>query len=279
MDMHEREGETARGEPSLLGETRQLLRRLEGLGEVTAPASIIPAVLGRVGLADVYFSLGSAIGPVFVAFNDQGISAVMPAMGPSGFEEAFRARFGRPARRIDRPPAPLARAMAAQLAGDHPHGLRFDLRGLSEFEQAVLRKALEIPRGEVRPYVWIAAEIERPGGSRAVGQALGHNPIPLLIPCHRVVRSDGRTGGYALGLEAKRAMLLSEGVELDRLEELAESRVRYYGSDTTHIFCYPTCRHARRVSDAHLVTFKSGAEALGAGYRPCKVCRPAVAAV
>ncbi len=165
MDIHEHEQGTAVSKASSLGETRQLLRRLEGLGEVKAPASIIPAVLGRVGLADAYFSLESAIGPVFVAFNDRGISAVMPAMGPSGFEEAFQARTGRRARRIDRPPGELARAMAAQLAGARPHGLHFDLRGLSEFEQAVLRKALEIPRGEVRPYVWIAAEIERPGGS------------------------------------------------------------------------------------------------------------------
>ena len=60
-------------------------------------------------------------------------------------------------------------------------------------------KALEIPRGEVRPYGWIAAEIGRPKAVRAVGTALGHNPVPLIVPCHRVVRSDGMIGQYSLG--------------------------------------------------------------------------------
>jgi O-6-methylguanine DNA methyltransferase len=154
--------------------------------------------------------------------------------------------------------------------------VHFDLRGLSEFERAVLLKALEIPRGEVRPYAWIAREIGRPKAVRAVGTALGHNPVPLLIPCHRVVRSDGRIGDYALGSDAKRAILRAEGVEPADLETLARAGVRYYGSDTTHIFCFPTCRHARRVTDKHRVLFHGEEEALRAGYRPCKVCRPMV---
>lgn len=257
------------------GETRQLLRQLASLGQVKAPSSIIPSVLGRVGMADVYFSLPSPIGPIFVAYNDAGVSAVMPAEDPGRFEEAFHARFGRTARRTDRPSNALARAIEARLASDHPAALRFDLRGLSEFEQAVLLKALEIPRGEVRPYAWIAAEIERPRAVRAVGTALGRNPIPLLIPCHRVVRSDGRSGDYVFGAEAKRALLQSEGIQPALLEKLGASGHRYHGSDTTHIFCYPTCQHAKRITEEHRVAFKSGAEAVAAGYRPCKVCRPA----
>ncbi|HET8632425.1 MAG TPA: methylated-DNA--[protein]-cysteine S-methyltransferase, partial [Thermomicrobiales bacterium] len=152
--------------------------------------------------------------------------------------------------------------------------LEFDLRGLSEFERAVLLKALDIPRGQVRPYAWVAREIGRPGAVRAVGTALGHNPIPLLIPCHRVVRSDGRPGDYAFGGAAKRAVLAAEGVAPEDLEALASAGVRYYGSDTTHIYCFPTCHHARRVTDRHRVTFASAREAAAAGYRPCLVCRP-----
>ena len=268
-------------EQHTLAETRQLIEGLAALGGVQAPASIIPAVLGRLGIdeaPDAYLALDTAIGRVYVAYNRQGISAVMRADDAAQFEERFRARFGRSAAPDAGAPPRLAEAVRERLAGVGRTGdLRFDLRGLSEFEQAVLRKALEIPRGEVRPYAWIAAEIDRPQAVRAVGSALGHNPIPLLIPCHRVVRSDGRIGSYAFGSEAKRALLEAEGAQPERLEELAAGGIRYYGSDTTHIFCYPTCRHARRVTAAHLVTFRSGAEAAAAGYRPCKVCRPAEA--
>jgi O-6-methylguanine DNA methyltransferase len=256
-------------------ETRQLLRQLADLGDVQAPSSIIPTVLARVGLSDVYLSLEAPIGCVFVAFNDHGISALMAEEEPAHFEEAFRARFGRSVRRTDQPPHALAQAITAQLSGKRAKALRFDLRGLTEFEQAVLLKALEIPWGQVRPYAWIAKEIGRPRAVRAVGSALGRNPIPLLIPCHRVVRSDGRIGHYIFGSEAKRTLLQTEGVQPSRLEQWAATGERYDGSDTTHIFCYPTCQHAKRISDEHRVTFKSAAEAVATGYRPCKVCRPA----
>ena len=139
----------------------------------------------------------------------------------------------------------------------------------------MLLKALEIPRGEVRSYSWIAREINRPGAVRAVGTALATNPIPLLIPCHRVVRRDGRIGDYAFGSDAKRAMLRFEGVVPETLEQLAMSGVRYVGSDTTGIFCFPTCRHARRVTEPHKMRFPSLAAAQAAGYRPCLICRPA----
>ena len=122
-------------------------------------------------------------------------------------------------------------------------------------------KALEIPRGEVRPYGWIAAEIGRPKAVRAVGTALGHNPVPLIVPCHRVVRSDGMIGQYSLGgPENKRTILAEEGANPDELEALARAGVRYFGSDTTRIYCLPTCRDARRVTARHLVHFPSATE-------------------
>jgi O-6-methylguanine DNA methyltransferase len=163
------------------------------------------------------------------------------------------------------------------LRGEKEEGLSYDLRGLTEFQRAVLLKALEIPRGEVRPYAWIAREIGHPGAVRAVGSALANNPVPLLIPCHRVVRSDGVVGNYALGREAKQTLLRVEGVDAQELERLALSGVRYYGSDSTRVYCFPTCHHARRITDRHRVPFGSVEEAAAAGYRPCRVCRPAVA--
>lgn len=257
-----------------MDEERKLVKELRAMGEADAPGTIIPAVLRRVGLVDAYFTIEAPLGLVFVAYNRLGVSAVMPAASAAAFERAFRARFGRPVSAEREPPAALVRAVERRLAGQRPARLAFDLRGVPDFEQAVLHKALEIPYGEVRPYGWIAREIGQPEASRAVGAALGRNPVPLLIPCHRVIRSDGGLGGYGLGLPAKRAILAAEGVDLTAMAALARTGVRYHGSNTTHIYCYPTCRHARRVGELHRVSFRSAAEAQAAGYRPCQVCRP-----
>lgn len=77
------------------------------------------------------------------------------------------------------------------------------------FQRAVLDAARSIPRGEVRTYGWVASKIGRRGAARAVGQALGANPLPLVIPCHRVVAA-GAGGGYGGGLEAKEYLLALE---------------------------------------------------------------------
>ncbi len=103
-------------------------------------------------------------------------------------------------------------------------------------------KALEIPTGEVRPYSWIAKEIGHPGAVRAAGTALAKNPVPLLIPCHRVVRSDGQIGKYSLGgARNKRTLLELEGAHPETLEKLAASGVRYLGNSKGMHYCYPTC--------------------------------------
>jgi methylated-DNA-[protein]-cysteine S-methyltransferase len=90
---------------------------------------------------------------------------------------------------------------------------------LTPFEAAVLRATAAIPAGQVRTYGQIAAAVGRPGAARAVGQALAHNPAPVRIPCHRVVRADGHLGGYsgAGGREEKRALLAAEGADVQRL--------------------------------------------------------------
>jgi O-6-methylguanine DNA methyltransferase len=256
------------------GGWRMLAEGLHGL-RAEPPPTLRPAVLERVGLADAYTSIDGPAGPLLVAYNGRGISATAPAAEEAGFAERFPTRFGRPLRRADRPPARLV-AQVERLLTPGRRGVpqRWDLRGTSEFEQAVLAKAQEIPAGQVRPYAWVAGELGRPAAVRAVGAALGRNPIPVLIPCHRVVGSDGRLTGYAWGVGYKRALLAAEGADPDALERLARRGTRFFGSDTTGIYCYPTCAHARRVSDAHLMTFRGAAEARAAGYRPCLVCRP-----
>lgn len=250
---------------------------LAGLRE-PAPPGLAHATLVAVGLADDYAVMESPIGPLRVAWNARGVSTVEGAPDDGTFETRFLARTGRVARRRDALPEALARKIERRLAGDRHNRIDLDLRGSTEFERAVWMKALEIPRGEVRPYGWIAAEIGRPRAVRAVGTALGHNPVPLIVPCHRVVRSDGMIGQYSLGgPRNKRRILAGEGADPDQLEALARAGVRYFGSDTTRIYCLPTCHDARRVTERHLVHFPSARDAAKAGYRPCKHCRPLAA--
>jgi O-6-methylguanine DNA methyltransferase len=259
-----------------LAEARELTRELHALADVTEPPTIAQGALARLGLLDEYFTVASPLGPVYIAYNARGVSAVRRARDAESFERDFAEEFGRRVIPEKEQNAKLAHNVAEVIQGERKRALRYDLRGVSEFERAVLMKALEIPRGEVRPYGWIAREIGRPGASRAVGSALKRNPVPLLIPCHRVVRSDGLIGEYALGgSEAKKIALAAESVDAERLEALAREGIRYAGSDTTHVYCFPTCRHARRVTPTHQMWFTSEAAARSAGYRPCRVCRPA----
>jgi len=240
-----------------------------------APASVGFGALVATGLADRYAPIDTALGRAFVAWNGRGISWVGQAPDAATFESRFRAEVGRDIAPADALPERLSRAISRRLAGDRRVRIPLDLRGHTAFEVAVWTKALEIPRGEVRPYGWVAAEIGKPKAVRAVGTALAHNPVPLVVPCHRVVRSDGLIGQYSMGgPEAKRRVLGSEGLDTAWLEAEAGRGVRFTGSDTTHIVCNPTCRDARRVTPQHRVTFPSLAAAATAGYRPCKHCRP-----
>ena len=251
------------------------LRSLRG----AAPEGLRDKVLDRLGLGDAYVRVEGPIGPLFVAFGRDGISLVERAdrQDAGDFEEMFRATFGRPVRRIKQAPELIERVIDARLWGKTKLAgkVPVDLHELPDFEQQVLRKVLEIPRGEVRPYAWVAAELGRPLAVRAVGNAVARNPIPFVIPCHRVVRSDGRIGNYgAGGPTAKRAVLESEGMDTTEMERLPAKGVRFIGSATTNIYCYPSCRNARRITAKHRVTLRSADDARHAGFRACKVCRP-----
>ncbi len=255
-----------------------IARALRGFEVEKAPATLLPAVLRRVGLADTYWRLESPVGPVFIAHSKAGISMVTRAKSAEEFERSFQRRFGRNATAEKSVPPAGVRALIRNVKGKGRRELRFDLRGLSEFERAVLMKALEIPSGEVRPYSWIAREIGHPGAVRATGSALAKNPVPLLIPCHRVVRSDGHIGEYSLGgARNKRRLLEVEGAQPELLERLAASRVRYLGNAEAKHFCYPTCGGIETLVLTNKVRFHSEREAVAAGYHPCGDCRPPVA--
>ena len=111
-----------------------------------------------------------------------------------------------------------ARALAAYFAGADrpPDGLALDLHG-TPFQQAVWRALLALPAGSTATYSQIAAQAGSPAGVRAAGAAIGRNPVSVLVPCHRVLGSDGSLTGYAGGLDRKRALLRLEGVAMERV--------------------------------------------------------------
>jgi methylated-DNA-[protein]-cysteine S-methyltransferase len=119
-----------------------------------------------------------------------------------------------------KPPAPVrawhritARAVKQILAGQKPAALPpLDLTSGTRFQQAVWRALRGIRSGAAQSYGEIARTVGSPGAARAVGQACGANPIPLLIPCHRVLAAGGRLGGFSGGLDWKRRLLQREGV-------------------------------------------------------------------
>ena len=262
-----------------IGEGREILKGMRVMNE-SAPPGLEDDVLAAVGLIDSWTEFEGPIGPLYVAWGEDGITAAEPASDAMGFELEYETRVGRSLRRVPEMPPAMAKRVTRLLNGEKTTKPDVDLAVLTEFEEAVLRKTLEIPYGETRPYSWVAREIGRPRAVRAVGTALAHNPVTFVIPCHRVVRADGRIGEYgAGGPEAKRKVLGVEGVDADEMESLAASGVRFTGSDTTNIYCYPSCRHARRTMAVHTVRFRSASDALDAGYRPCRHCRPQETAV
>jgi AraC family transcriptional regulator of adaptative response/methylated-DNA-[protein]-cysteine methyltransferase len=150
----------------------------------------------------------SPLGPMLVAATAKGICRLSFDEG----EEALLKRF--PNARIVADDGSMAAlvegALAAVKAPAAMPDLPLDIAGTA-FQQAVWQELRRIPAGETRSYAQIAAAVGRPGAVRAAGSANGANNVAVLIPCHRVVRSDGSLGGYAYGLERKRQLLEAEG--------------------------------------------------------------------
>lgn len=87
-----------------------------------------------------------------------------------------------------------------------------DLSETTQFQKKVWRAAKLIPYGETRSYGWLADKVGKPGAARAIGQALGKNRLPIIVPCHRVISSDGSLGGFSGGLDMKRRLLRLEAI-------------------------------------------------------------------
>jgi O-6-methylguanine DNA methyltransferase len=227
--------------------------------------------LRNVGLLDGYALVDSPIGKMYVAAGERGITAVMEAQGDAEFERHYRERFQRRVERRDSLAGELQRAV------ESGKGVAVDLLQCNPFQRAVLEATRRIPAGTVRPYAWIAREIGQPRAVRAVGTALAKNPVPLVVPCHRVVRSDGAAGQYALGADDKVALLEHEGVDVSEVRRRLTTP-RFWSEPGDETFCYPYCFVARPLGDRRIIEFSSAREALTHGLRPCETCHPPLAA-
>ena len=164
---------------------------------------------------EIKFTTGaSSLGSVLVAATPKGVCAVTLRESEAGAEEYVRARF--PNTQVARDDAALERELDAvreRIAGRKlDSAITLDLRG-SDFQREVWNQLLAIPPGKTRTYLDVAQAINRPKATRAVAQACGANPVAVVVPCHRVVMSDGSIGGYSGLPGVKRALLSAEGVE------------------------------------------------------------------
>ncbi len=159
-----------------------------------------------------YSCLDAPFGPVFVAKTIKGICFInLSKISEAGFQSILRERFRKEIVRDDKRVKTVIKELSNYFNG---HRLNFksilNLNIGTEFQRKVWQKIGEIPYGELRTYKWIADEIGNPRAVRAVGNAVGKNPVPPIIPCHRVIRSDGKLGGFSSGIALKKWLLKLE---------------------------------------------------------------------
>ncbi|GGA67993.1 hypothetical protein GCM10011507_19340 [Edaphobacter acidisoli] len=169
---------------------------------------------GGAGLVIRYRTAASPLGRMLVAATDAGVCSIAFGKDDTALVEELRGRF---------PKAELVQAKAdtgwfaeavefvASQMSEHPRAAKFplDVRATA-FQQRVWKALREIPRGETRSYGEIACELGMPKAARAVGSAIGSNPLAVLVPCHRAIHSDGSIAGYRWGVERKKKLLAVE---------------------------------------------------------------------
>jgi methylated-DNA-[protein]-cysteine S-methyltransferase len=166
----------------------------------------------REGLVDVAYDLAeSPIGDLLVAVTERGLCriAYRPDAALDELASDFGVRVLRLPRRLDR----VRRELDEYFEGRRREfDLTTDLSPVPSFHQQVLHELALVPFGQVTTYGALAAKVGRPHAARAVGGAMNRNPIPIVLPCHRVIGANGNLTGYAGGLERKEALLRLEGV-------------------------------------------------------------------
>ena len=171
------------------------------------------------GSLDVGYEFADTpVGNVLVAATDRGVCRISYDVEPERVADELARRFGvrvlRSPRAVDR----VRRELDEYFAGTRTaFDVPVDLRVAADFSRRVLEELAKVPHGQVTTYGALAHEAGRPRAARAVGTVMNRNPIPIVLPCHRVVGSNGSLVGYAGGLERKRLLLSLEGALDDSL--------------------------------------------------------------
>jgi methylated-DNA-[protein]-cysteine S-methyltransferase len=186
-------------------------RDLPGENAIPEPAQALGLQTGHFGLME------SPVGDLLMVVTDHGVADVS-YLARHSREDRFAELERRGIIATERP----ARVSDVRSQLDEyfaetrtRFSLPIDLQGVSSFTRRVLEATHDVPFGDIRTYKGIATAIGKPSASRAVGNALGRNPIPVIVPCHRVVRADGSMGRYTGGADIKRVLLDLEGVSFD----------------------------------------------------------------
>jgi len=222
----------------------------------------------------------SPLGPILIARSEQGVSLV----------EYLKSRRALGGSRLGRVAGVEAVEGGAEVEALYREFLEYlegrrtrlewplDLRwARSEFHRAVLQVTAGIPYGAVTSYTGIARQVGRPAAVRAVAQALRWNPLPIVVPCHRVVGVSGSLTGYAGNrIDLKQRLLAAEGVPTLKVRrDLQIAREAMYAvSRGEEEYCLPTCPSLRARTLAHLTLFGARERAEAAGLAPCTTCRP-----
>jgi methylated-DNA-[protein]-cysteine S-methyltransferase len=246
----------------------QLLRKAHSrldpaLARIRRPAA-------RIAIVD------STIGNLLAAQSPRGLVALrfMDSEDNSDLLEALRRRFD----------VVEDTALGTEIGDEIERLMRGDPDGItdrpidlslveSDFQRRTLRRLRAVPAGSVVTYQALAAAIGAPSGQRAVGNTVASNPVPIYVPCHRVIRSDGSIGNYGGGSERKLQLLRAEGFAADRQRRVPAEAV--YGHWVSRIFCRPTCTAVGRSDRKKWLIFSDAQRARSYGMRACKLCRPA----
>ena len=218
----------------------------------------------------------SPLGSILIAASEHGVALVEYVGRPDGRDSRLFRTTGVEAHEDGGDLARLHGELLDYLAGrrtrlEWPLDLRF---ARSDFERAVLQATAGVPYGAVSSYTGIAGEVGRLDAVRAVAQALRHNPVPIVVPCHRIVGVGGELVGYAgnrLGL--KERLLAVEGVPTGK-SRVARRAMYHYDPNPDRQYCLPTCGDIANRSLGVVRLFSRRELAEAAGLSPCSDCRP-----
>jgi O-6-methylguanine DNA methyltransferase len=154
------------------------------------------------------------VGPLFLAVSDRGLCAISFRSSLDDFLRRVERRGFRPARSPERVREAVEQLREYFAGRRRRFDMTVDLAGQTPFQRQVLEAAARVPAGAVASYGDIARAIGRPRATRAVGAALGQNPVPIVVPCHRIIGSDGGLHGYGGGLDIKEKLLRLEGAPI-----------------------------------------------------------------